>query len=198
MKGLPFWRVFFFKPLLAFIVCFAMIPVSGCNPAWIQTALNDLPVVLQIVTSILGIVGIAQNKGGIDPSVATVVQAIGAQAKSDLQLAQQVYNDYTTALAADKPTVLGKVDAALTTVQTDLNGLLAAFHVSDKTLQAEIAAGVSLALTTVMAIQSLIPTPTPAVKAARVLRVPHQPLKPADLRAAYNSIIQADYPSAVI
>jgi hypothetical protein len=163
---------------------------AGCSAAWIQTALNDLPVLVQIAESILGIVAAAKGNGQIDPGMASQIQSIANQVKTDLMTIQSLVASYQAADATSKPGILGSIDTALGAVQSNLSSILSAFHVSSPVLQATISAAIGLAITTVLAIMSLVPpapTPTPVAMAAR--RVPTKPPKPAELRAAYNQVL---------
>ena len=188
------------KGILA-VVLSATLILSGCPP-WYDVATNDIPIVLQIVTSILSIVAIAQGKGQADPAVIAEIQSIAAQAQMDIKTVQSLISDYKTAAKADRPGVLGKIDAALSAAQKDLQGLLAALHIKDNTTQAEVVAGVGLALTTLQAIDSLLPPPPPSttMPTARTVKktAPHKPRTPADLKTEYNAIVSADFPDAVI
>ena len=180
----------------------AVLVVSACNLNWINIAIADIPVVLQIVTSVLSIVAIAQGKGQADPNMVAEVQTIAAQAKADLTTAQNLINDYQKASAADKPGILGKIDAALSTAQKDLEGILTTFHVKDTATQTAVAAGIGVALTTVAAIYSLLPPPPPSTTmptASHAPRsAPHKPRTPAELKADYNALVSSQFPDAVI
>jgi hypothetical protein len=187
--------------ILAIVLSAALVG-SGCNLNWINIAIGDIPVVLDIVTSVLGIVAIAQAKGQADPGMITEVQNIGAQAKADLTVVQKLVNDYKTAAEADKPGILGKIDAALSASKKDLQDILTAFHVKDTATQTAIVAGVGLALTTVDAIYSLLPPPPPSttMPTASVAKKSskHFPRKPEDLKTEYNAIVSSDFPDAGI
>jgi hypothetical protein len=186
--------------ILAIVLSAALVG-SGCNTNWINTAINDIPVVLQIVTSILSIVAIAEGRGQTDPAMIAEVKNIAVQATNDLTTAQKLINDYKTASAADKPNVLGKIDAALNAAQKDLQGILTAFHVKDTATQTAISAGIGLAVTTVEAIISLLPpAPSTGMPTAMTAKKapPHKPDKPEDLKAKYNAIVSANFPDAVI
>ena len=169
------------KAATSLVLALALV-VSGCSTAWIDTAIADVPVVLQIVTSIIGIVQTAN--GSEDPNVLNTVNAAAAQAKADLQTLQQLVNDYKVAAAADKPNLVGKIDAALGVVQADLSGVLTAFHVKNQNLQLTIASSVALALATVASIQALIPA-----QAANTVRHAAKPPKPAQLKAEFNTVV---------
>ena len=184
----------------------ASLALTGCPipKDWLNTAIADLPVVIQIVTSIMGIVATVQ---GTDPATDPMIKevtAIGAQAQKDLATVQSLVNDYK---AAKTPDTLAKIDAALSAVQKDLQGILTAFHVKNTATQTAIEVGVGLALTTVQAIYSLLPptTPTPstamptAAEAKPVPRTePHKPMDAKDLKATYNALVSADFPNAKI
>jgi hypothetical protein len=188
------------RGILAIVLSAALIG-SGCTP-WIDIAISDIPIVLQIVTSILSIVAIAQGKGQADPAMIAEIQNIAAQAQTDIKTVQSLINDYKAASKADQPGVVGKIDAALSAAQRDLQGLLAAFHVKNTSTQAEVAAGIGLALTTVQAIYSLLPPapPSTAMPTGRTIKKtpPHKPRTPADLKTEYNAIVSSDFPDAVI
>jgi hypothetical protein len=174
------------KSSLAFILAFAMI-TTGCSASWISVAVADLPVLVQIATSILGIVAAAQGKGAVDPAMAAQVQSVGKEVQTDLQNLQALVDAYKAAPAASKPAVLADIQKGLGALQGQLSSVLSAFHVKDAALQATIAGAVGLALSTVLAIQSLLP-PTPAAKAL----APVKPLSASQLKAAYNHNVQAN------
>ena len=174
----------FSKVGLAGVLALSLV-VSGCSTAWIDTAIADVPVVLQIVTSIIGIVQTAQ--GSEDPSTVNAANAVAAQAKADLQQLQVLVNDYQAAAAADKPNLVGKIDAALATAQKDLAGVLSVFHVKNQNLQLTIATSVGLALSTLAAIQALIPA-----QAAKVSAKAAKPPKASDLKKQFNTVVRAN------
>jgi hypothetical protein len=175
---------------------------SGCNANWVNIAVADVPVVLQIVTSTVTIVSIAEGKGA-DSNIVAEVTSIAAQAKTDVSTVQSLINDYNAAAANDKPGILPKIDAALTATEKDLQGILTAFHVKDTATQTAVAAGIGLALTTVEAIYSLVPAApvtTAAMPTASHAKKsqPHKPRTPKELRTEYNALVGASFPDAVI
>jgi len=161
---------------------------SGCSTGWIQTAISDAPIVLQIVLSILSIV---------DVKAIPAAQSAGSQAQQDLALLQKYLADYKTAQAnsPQQSQALTNIQAALTAAQTDLNAILAAIHVSNPQKQQAIAAGLGVALTVLAAIESLIPKPAvTGVKATAPVAL----LKPAELKRTYNAVISTQYPGSVL
>lgn len=177
------------KVTLVGILAAALI-VSGCSTAWIQTAINDAPIVLQIVVSILSIADVA---------AVPVAQSAGAQAKSDLALLQQYLADYKAAQAnsTEQVTALRNIQAGLTAATNDINAILAAVHIADPKKQQAIEGGLNVALTVIMAIESLIPAPVPGPVAARQ-RVSGAPalLKPSEVKRTFNVIVGPQYPLA--
>lgn len=179
----------FLAMVLSCGLVFATIPMTGCSTSWINTALQDLPVLVQIATSILSIVSAAQGNGTLPAAEAAQITSISNQVKSDLQLVQSLVTQFQT---TGSTTLLGQIDAALTSVQSNLQAILTAAHIGNVALQTTITTSISLALTVVVAIQSLVPvSPTPA-PAARVARVPMKPPKAADIKTDYNAILQAN------
>ncbi|SRR6266403_695784 len=179
----------FIEVFLAFVLS-SMLVVNGCvvKPEWVKTALDDLPVIIQVVTSVIGMVAAAQSKGQAEPAMVSQMQVISAQVQSDLKLLQSLVNDYQSADAAKKPGILSKADTLLATVQKNLSSLLAAFHVNDVALQTTITSSIGLALTTLLAIQSFLPASSSARRTTR----PIKPMSSRDLKAAINGIVNSN------
>jgi hypothetical protein len=170
--------------------------MEGCNAQqWIATALADLPAILQVITSIVGIVAAAKG-GAVPQAVLDTVNRLGGEAKTDLQLAQTLVTQYQTAAASAKPDLLSKIDVALNDGLGSLQGILTAFHVNDTTLEATIAAALGSAITVVLAIQALIPAP-PAATSSRKALGSSSNQSPA-IKQAFNLIIGKAYPNAII
>ncbi|HXT72265.1 MAG TPA: hypothetical protein VN785_00270, partial [Candidatus Angelobacter sp.] len=143
----------------------------------------DLPVLVQIAENIAAIVSAAQGQPG-NAQVATQIQAVAATAKTGLETIQALVNSYNAAPAAQKATVLGQIDTALAAVQANLQQILSAARVLNPQLQATITGIITLAEGTLLAIQTLVPSPK--VGAAPLAE---QPPSPAALKASYNVIV---------
>lgn len=131
--------------------------LTGCNAQqWIQTALNDLPIVIQVVTSILSIVGTYSAKG-VDPNLIAKVNAVGKDVNDGLTLAQTLVTEYQTAAASAKPGVLSRLDTALTVALQNTNQILGL--IGGASIAPEVAAALGSAITAIVAIMSLIPAP---------------------------------------
>ena len=160
--------------------------LEGCNAAsWIAVVLNDLPTIIQIVTSIISIVGAAT--GSADAAAIAIAQKAGAEAQAALQEAQQFVQAYQS---TPSTTTLGKIDVALTTAQSQLGSILTVLHITNPTLQATIAAAIGSALSVVVYIQSLLPVPPAASAARSAIRASATSNAPA-IKAAFNESVAA-------
>lgn len=172
--------------------------LAGCSASWINAALADLPVITQVALNIASIVAAAQGKGQSGPAVTSQTQNIAAQVKSDLTLVQSLISSYKSSTAAQKPALVQKISAALADVQTNLNAILTAVHVSDAALQATIAAAVGVAVTTIASIESLLPQPVPAPASGAVrASAAAKPPSARQLKKQFNAIFAANgFPQA--
>lgn len=160
------------------------VALEGCNAqAWIQTALNDLPTIIEIVTSIISIVGAAQ--GSADAGAIAVAQKAASDAASALKAAQGFIASYQ---AAPTGGLLTEIDNALTAAQSNLGSILTALHISNPTLQATIGAAIGSALAVIVYIQSLVPPPPAATRARTAIKASPSS-NAAAIRAAYNEAV---------
>lgn len=125
---------------------------TGCDTSWIATAVDDIPTISNVIGSVLAIV--ALGNPSLSPDVAAAINFGLSAASAALVTVQALITGYKTSKDA---TVLAKIDAALTDVQTNLASVLSAAHIKDAALQATIATGISLAISVVSTIQLLIP-----------------------------------------
>jgi hypothetical protein len=176
----------------------ATVGVQGCNINWITTVINDLPTILSIVDSIIGIVAL-YGPTGSDPAAVAIAQKLGSEAKSDLQTLQAIINGYNS--SSSKSTDLGKIDALLLSVQSNLSGVEGALHISNPTYQAALSAGISAGLVIIVALQSLIPppaVPAPVPAPATAVRVnEHAVLYAAAKSNSQAMVIKAGFNAAL-
>lgn len=174
----------------------ASLSMSGCSAdQWLTLLKQDLPILVQIATSIYGIVGVAKGNGGLDPATAQEIAEYSNEVATDLKTIQALIASYKAASGSQKPGVLGQIISGLTAIQGNLQALLAATHVSNSSLQTTIATSVGLALSAVLAILTLMPqappAPSPVTARRKVSRtnVRAASNKPADiLKAAANEV----------
>lgn len=129
-------------------------PLMGCSTAWIDTAINDIPTIVSVSDSILGIVGLAVGNGTLDGAVEAIISAAATATNAGLVTLKALILDYQ---AAPSASILQKIDAALTDVQTNLQSILMTAGIKNAALQVTISTAVALALATLSAIQLLIP-----------------------------------------
>jgi hypothetical protein len=163
-----------------------MVLTEGCNASqWLQIAINDLPVILQIAESILAIV--AAVGGSADPAQLALAEKAAAEVKTDLLLVQTLLNTYNA--STDKNTVLQKIDVALLDAQNNLSGIEGALHVTDPKIQASISAGISAALVIVVALETIIPAPVTATASRKALQASNSNV--ISIKAGYNAALAA-------
>jgi hypothetical protein len=106
---------------------------------------------------------VALGNPALSPELSALINAGLQAASAALVTVQSLISDYKTAPNAS---ILTKIDAALTDVQTNLSSVLSAAHIKDAALQATISTGISLALTVLSTIQLLIPATVSSRKSA--------------------------------
>jgi hypothetical protein len=146
------------KTLLALALAIAL-AATGCSAQWINTALQDLPVLTQMALNIATLVTTLAAGQQASAADTAVIQNISAQASRDLNLLQTLYNEYK---ASPSPTTLQKLQSAISDLNQNLPTLLQSAHISNATLSARIAAAVNLILTTVNSFAALMPQVSPA------------------------------------
>ena len=199
---LPSWKKIYSVGRMCLAVLLIMSTMAfTCNVAqWIGRAEQDLPIVLQIITNILAVAA---------PQFSPTVQATGAASLAGLQLLcgnvtssakvcdpNSLIGQYQAATdVSAKTSLLQKIDDALTVVQSHLQEILTAAHVANPAIQAAVTSAVTLALSTLLAIQLLIPvssTPTATavhVRGNRVSNVKAGTLNRDDIINQYNQAV---------
>jgi len=174
------------------IVLAATLVIAGCSTSWINIALADLPVITQVALNIASIVA---QSGVADSQTATQIQSVSNEVKADLTLVQSLIESYQSSPATQRATILAQINTALSSAQGNFQAILAAAHVKDPALQATITGAVSIALSTLVAIQSLVPAPSGAVKASR----PIKPMSAKELKKEFNAVFVGNgFPQAQI
>jgi hypothetical protein len=172
------------KVLLALALAIAL-AATGCSAQWINTALQDLPVLTQMALNIATLVSTLAAGQQASAADNAVIQNISAQASRDLNLLQTLYNEYK---ASPSSTTLQKLQNAISDLNQNLPTMLQSAHISNATVSARIAAAVNLILTTVNSFATLMPQASPAT----VRKGPSSPLLHAkDLKKQWNQQVCA-------
>jgi hypothetical protein len=172
------------KTLLALALAIAL-AATGCSAQWINTALQDLPVLTQMALNIATLVSTLAAGQQASAADTAVIQNISAQSSRDLNLLQTLYNEYK---AAPSPTTLQKIQSAISDLNQNLPTMLQSAHISNPTVSARIAAAVNLILTTVNSFAVLMPQASPST--ARKIS-PSPLLHAKDLKKQWNQQVCA-------
>lgn len=169
--------------LIALMLCLSMLTGCWFQAAWLQTALNDLPVLISMAQAILQIV--ALTGGTATPQEVASINQIGQVATAGLTAINNLYKSYSSANAATTITEIRAAGAALT---ANLSSLLAAAQIKDAALLAKVTAAVNLIVATVNTVISLLPASTSSadMKAAKARAKTASVPKPADLKAQWQ------------
>jgi uncharacterized integral membrane protein len=83
------------KIVLAVLLAISLL-ATGCSAQWISIALADLPVLLQMALNLGTAATTLESGQPLSPSDTAAIQNISAEAGKDLNLLQNLYNDYNT------------------------------------------------------------------------------------------------------
>jgi hypothetical protein len=132
---------------IAVLLLAVAVTLSGCTSKWVDVALADLPVLVNLVGSVVALA---------DPSADKEIQEYAAEAGTDLQVLKALIDEYNAAPAASKATTQAKISATLAEVSNHLNAILAAAHVKNTVKAQHIVAAVNVAILTVNTIAQLM------------------------------------------
>jgi hypothetical protein len=156
---------------------------TGCSAQWINVALADLPVLLQMALNIGALVTTLQSGKPLSPPERAEIQNISNEASRDLNLLQALYKEYK---ASPSATTLEKIKDTISDINRNLPALLQAAHIIDPVLSTRITAGVNLILSTVNSFATLIPQSAGPVTAQRVTHKPITVPRASDLKKQWN------------
>jgi hypothetical protein len=111
---------------------------------------NVLQFIAPLVSGVLPIVEVA------DPVLAPIVTGANAVFQAGVTAVSGFLDQWSAASAAAQPGILGQLEAAANTLQSDLSNLLAAAHVSDASAASEVTTIVTTATQEVAALLSFI------------------------------------------
>ena len=170
------------KTLIVMLLALSQI-TTGCSAQWIKVALADLPILVQMALNVGNLVTTLQSGKQLNAADAEAIQNISNQAARDLNLLQSLYNEYQSHPGG---TALQKIQNAIGDINQNLPALLQAVHISDPALSARVTAAVNLMLSTVNGFAALIPQPSGAFAAQKVVRKATPAPTPADLKRQWN------------
>lgn len=171
------------KKLLA--VTLALGLTVGCTDAWVKTALNDLPVLVQMALNIATLVSTMQGQQVSSEDIATI-QKISGEASKDLSLLDTLYAQYK---ANPSSGTLAAIQKAFADCEQNLPALLSAAHISNPVLAARVESAVNLILTTVTSFSALVPSATPSTARHGKVKLP----SPKELKQAWNKQVYPQF-----
>lgn len=135
----------------------------GCSTDWISTAIQDLPTAENIVQSLAAIIAAATGNALIVPAVSALIDAAIKSVSLGLSTLQSLITGYKV---TKDGSILDKIDAALTDLQSNLSSIFEIAGIKNTSLQTAIFTAVGLLISVVSAIQTLIPA-APAASSLR-------------------------------
>jgi hypothetical protein len=181
------------KELMAIALCGTML-WTACSTAWVSEAEQIVAVLIPAMANIVTLVATLQ--GSVSAADLQTVQSAGSQTGADLQLLQSLIAQYQKADAGVQPGVLNQIQADISAVESNLNGLLPALHIKDAATQAKVAAVVGILLSEVQSVAAIVPLARPNASAGMQKLAEKQIRKQAPLTAnefvgSYNATMTA-------
>ena len=194
------------RALAALVLCATMI-LTACSTAWIAEAEEIVAALIPAAANLLTLIEALQGNG-VSTQDLQVMQSASTQAQADLQLINTLVTQYQQATdAATQASLLAQIQTAITTVQSNLSGLLPALHITDPATQAKVTAVIGLILSEVQSLEAILPAVQPAVSlSASVAQASAKtktkrvkpPLSASQFRASYNAIMTAKTGNATL
>jgi hypothetical protein len=180
--------------LVTVVLCGTMI-WTACSTAWIGEAEQIVAALIPAVANLIALVAALQGKS-VSATDLQTIESAGAQAEADLQLMQSLIAQYQKADASAQPGLLNQIQAAMSAVQSTLNGLLPALHIQDAATQAKITAVVGILLSEVQSMAAIVPVVNPSDSGGMIAAAAKQarrkpPLTASEFVVSYNATIAA-------
>ncbi|HEY6250748.1 MAG TPA: hypothetical protein VI685_12375, partial [Candidatus Angelobacter sp.] len=106
--------------LTILMIALSCIPLAGCGSSTIDTVLQDLPIAVDIATSVISIV----SPGNAE--LTKEVTEYAGKVSGDLKLIESLISQYKANLANAPDGALGQINAALNDAQGNLSAILQA------------------------------------------------------------------------
>jgi hypothetical protein len=182
------------KGFMTLLLC-ATLLWTACSTAWITEAEQIVAALIPGTANLVALVATLEGNSVSTADLQTIQNA-GSQAAADLQLMQSLITEYQKADAAAQPGLLNQIQAAMSAVQSTLNGLLPALHIKDAATQSKITAVIGILVSEVESVAAIVPLVNPsaspemmAVAAKQVRKQP--PLTASEFVTSYNATMTA-------
>jgi hypothetical protein len=182
------------KALLAVVLCGTVI-LTACSTTWIGEAEQIVAALIPGLANLVTLVATLQGKN-VSAADLQTIQSAGAQAGADLQLMQSLITQYQKADASAQPGLLNQIQVAMSAVQSNLNGLLPALHITDAATQAKITAVIGILLSEVESMAAIVPLVNASASRRMTAKAAKQvqerpPLTASEFVASYNATMTA-------
>jgi hypothetical protein len=181
--------------MLAAVLCGTLI-WTACSTAWIAQAEEIVAALIPAVANLITLITALQGNG-VSAQDLQLVESASTQTQTDLQLINTLIAQYQQATdVATQASLLAKIQTAIATVQSNLNGLLPALHISNSATQSKVTAVIGLILAEVQSLEVIIPlvhSGASVAQASAALKAgkTKPPLSAGEFRASYNAIMTA-------
>ncbi|MGH9377173.1 MAG: hypothetical protein ACRD1I_00105 [Terriglobia bacterium] len=157
---------------------------AACGVAqWVKAAQQILPVVLPMVTNLVAAVSLLEGQTISASDLNTISQAAN-QVSADLNMVGQLVDQYQS---SPSTTTLDKINTSLVDVNTHLNALMPALHITDPATVQKITAIAALISSEVNSIEQILPMVSAGqAHTAAQMAVP---LNAAQLKKRYDTIV---------
>ena len=171
----------------------AGIGIAGCSTSWITTVMNDMPIIINIINSILSVITVATGNGTLATAAGAIVTQAATALSASLAALQDAVNAYHATPGAS---TTANLIAALKVAQADVQKVVQSLPAGtvNATVETVLVAGIGTVITILSAIQSLIPGAAPvAVQASMASSVskagPVVLPNGAALSSGFNSVL---------
>jgi hypothetical protein len=184
----------FGRALMVLLLCGATV-WTGCSTAWISEAEQIVAALIPATANLVALVATLQGQN-VSAGDLQTIETAAAQAGADLQLMQSLITQYQKADAAAQPGLLNQIQAAMSAVQSTLNGLLPALHIKDAATQTKITAVIGILLSEVESVAAIVPRVKAGVSPGMMTMAAKQvkkqaPLTASEFVASYNATMTA-------
>lgn len=189
------------RALLGLVLCIT-ITLTACSTAWVADAEEIVSALIPAAANLITLIEALQGKT-VSTADLQLIQSASTQVQTDLQLINTLITQYQQATdAATQTSLLMQIQTAITTVQSNLSGLLPALHITDAATQAKVTAVIGLILSEVQSMEAIIPlvhsSTMEQTRAAVKTGTVKPPLSASEFRASYNAIMAAKTGNAAL
>lgn len=153
--------------------------LAGCSVSQFNTYLNA---VVPALVDVLDIIAVFKGQ-----AIPTNQSALPAKIAADVAAVESIEATYQSAAAANKPTLEGEINAAFTTLNTDIGQVEQLAQISDPKTQAQVQVLIGLVESGVQLAEGLVP----ATASANANNTDASKLTPNELVDSFNKTLSA-------